>query len=110
MAEKLVTLGKRGTQHDRRLAVARLHQEDAAKVLFNEIAPAFKERRGGYTRIVRLISARATRRNAPSSEWVDFAAPAPDPPKTEPAEETKTGGNQNGGRQVKDRRFQLETF
>ena len=54
VAEKMVTLGKRGTIHDRRLAVARLHQEDAAKILFKEIAPAFKERNGGYTRIVRL--------------------------------------------------------
>src|SRR3954453_14055151 len=54
VAEKMVTLGKGGTISDRRLAVARLHQEDAAKILFNEIAPSFKERRGGYTRIIRL--------------------------------------------------------
>ena len=54
VAEKMVTLGKRGTIHDRRLAAARLHQEDAVKILFNEIAPAQKDRRGGYTRIVRL--------------------------------------------------------
>src|ERR1700692_2724865 len=54
VAEKMVTLGKAGSQHDRRLGVARLHQEEAVKVLFAEIAPAQKERRGGYTRIVRL--------------------------------------------------------
>ena len=54
VAEKMVTLGKSGTVHDRRLAVARLHQEDAAKVLFKEIAPAFKSRNGGYTRILRV--------------------------------------------------------
>ena len=52
VAEKMVTLGKHGTVHDRRLAVARLHQEDAVRILFNEIAPTQKERRGGYTRIV----------------------------------------------------------
>src|SRR5260370_8134609 len=46
VAEKLVTLGKSGTLHDRRLAAARLHQEDIVKILFNEIAPAQKERRG----------------------------------------------------------------
>src|SRR5437867_11495732 len=54
VAEKMVTLGKRGSLHDRRLAAARLHQEDAVKILFTEIAPAQKERRGGYTRILRL--------------------------------------------------------
>ena len=43
VAEKMVTLGKSGTVHDRRLAVARLHQEAAARILFKEIAPAFKD-------------------------------------------------------------------
>src|SRR5437763_16873338 len=52
VAEKLVTLGKRGSLHDRRLAVARLHQEDAVRILVNEIAPTQKERRGGYTRLI----------------------------------------------------------
>ena len=65
VAEKMVTLGKSGSLHHRRLAVARLHQEGAVKVLFKEIAPAFKERNGGYTRIVKMGSARATPRNAP---------------------------------------------
>jgi large subunit ribosomal protein L17 len=61
VAEKMVTLGKKGTLHHRRLAVARLHQESAAKILFKEIAPAFKDRRSGYTRIIRLEHApRAT--------------------------------------------------
>src|SRR5882672_5297581 len=54
VAEKMVTLGKSGTVHDRRLAVARLHQEDAVRILFNEIAPTQTERHGGYTRIMRL--------------------------------------------------------
>jgi large subunit ribosomal protein L17 len=55
VAEKMVTLGKAGTLHDRRLASARLHQdEEAVKILFNEIAPTQKSRPGGYTRIVRL--------------------------------------------------------
>ena len=53
VAEKMVTLGKSGTMHHRRLAAARLHQEDAVKILFDEIAPTQKERRGGYTRIDR---------------------------------------------------------
>src|SRR5258707_14360063 len=54
VAEKMVTLGKHGTIHDRRLAAARLHQEDAVKILFSEIAPTQKERHGGYKRNVQL--------------------------------------------------------
>src|SRR5260221_8663339 len=54
VAEKMVTLGKSGTVHDRRLVSARLHQEDAVKILFNEIAPAQKDRNGGYTRILKM--------------------------------------------------------
>ena len=53
VAEKLVTLGKKDTIHARRLVAARLHQEDATKILFAEIAPAQKDRNGGYTRIVK---------------------------------------------------------
>ena len=54
VAEKMVTLGKKGTIAHRRLAVARLHQETAAKILFKEIAPVYKDRKGGYTRIIRM--------------------------------------------------------
>src|SRR3954470_4486723 len=53
VAEKMVTLGKSGTVHHRRLAVAKLHQEDAVKILFTEIAPSAKGRLGGYTRIIK---------------------------------------------------------
>ena len=84
VAEKMVTLGKSGTLHDRRLAAARLHQEDAVRVLFNEIAPTQKERRGGYTRIVKL----APRRRGDAGEeaileFVDLPAAAPAPAKAE---------------------------
>ena len=97
VAEKMVTLGKSGTIHDRRLAVARLHQEDAAKILFKEIAPAFKERNGGYTRIIRLGGLTGKNRGrsqgdaAPRAilEWVDFTPVAPEPAEAAPAGETK---------------------
>src|SRR5215212_4388990 len=86
VAEKMVTLGKSGTIHDRRLAVARLHQEDAAKVLFTEIAPAFKDRRGGYTRIIRLHERQGDASQLAILEWVDLgteAAPEPEATKAE---------------------------
>ncbi len=76
VAEKMVTLGKSGTVHDRRLAVARLHQEDAAKILFTEIAPAFKTRNGGYTRILRLNQRNGDAAQRAILEWVDIAVEA----------------------------------
>lgn len=72
VAEKLVTLGKSGTIHDRRLAVARLHQEDAAKILFKEIAPAFKARNGGYTRIIQMNQRNGDAAQRAILEWVDM--------------------------------------
>src|SRR2546421_4983636 len=70
VAEKMVTLGKSGTIHDRRLAAARLHQEDVVKILFNEIAPTQKDRRGGYTRIIRLHQRHGDDSQQAIPEWV----------------------------------------
>ncbi len=77
VAEKLVTLGKKGTIHHRRLAVARLHQEDAAKILFKEIAPVYKDRKGGYTRIIRMENRVGDAAQRAILEWVDFTPAAP---------------------------------
>jgi large subunit ribosomal protein L17 len=90
VAEKMVTLGKSGTIHDRRLAVSRLHQEDAVKILFHEIAPAQKERRGGYTRIVRLDQRQGDAGQRAILEWVDMPLPEEAPVEAEPAKEAKT--------------------
>ena len=81
VAEKMVTLGKKATLHSRRLAAARLHQEDAVKILFTEIAPAQKERHGGYTRIVKLNQRQGDSSQKAILEWVDIpmAAPAEQP-------------------------------
>ena len=87
VAEKMVTLGKSGTLHHRRLAVARLHQEDAAKILFKEIAPAFKERNGGYTRIIRMGQRQGDAAQRAILEWVDYVPAAPAPAEAVPAEE-----------------------
>jgi large subunit ribosomal protein L17 len=54
IAEKMITLGKRGTLHARRQALAYMTKESAVKKLFDELGPRFKERPGGYTRIVKL--------------------------------------------------------
>jgi large subunit ribosomal protein L17 len=51
--EKMITLAKRGDLHARRLALARLHDRAVIDKLFKEIAPRFKDRAGGYTRVVK---------------------------------------------------------
>src|SRR5947209_17732966 len=52
-AEKLITLGKRGTLHARRLALARLPDRETIEKLFSEIAPRYRDRAGGYTGVVK---------------------------------------------------------
>ncbi|MDR3365012.1 MAG: 50S ribosomal protein L17 [Clostridiales Family XIII bacterium] len=54
MAEKMVTLGKRGDLHARRQALAYIFDEDVVTKLFEEIAPGYEDRQGGYTRILKL--------------------------------------------------------
>ena len=86
VAEKMVTLGKRGTLHDRRLAAARLHQEDIVKILFDEIAPGHKDRHGGYTRIIRLGQRQGDAAQRPSlngwtTAWPPKLPSAKSPPK-----------------------------
>ena len=54
VADKLVTLGKRGNLHARRQALQVVQSNAVVQKLFNDIGPRFAERQGGYTRIMRL--------------------------------------------------------
>ncbi len=54
MAERMITLGKRGDLHARRQALAYIYDEDVVTKLFSEIAPSYEERNGGYTRVLKL--------------------------------------------------------
>lgn len=54
MAEKMITLGKRGDLHARRQALKYILNEDVVTKLFEEIAPEYSERNGGYTRVLKL--------------------------------------------------------
>ena len=54
MAEKMITLGKRGDLHARRQALSYIYSEDVVTKLFEEIAPQYSERNGGYTRVLKL--------------------------------------------------------
>ncbi|WHH61441.1 50S ribosomal protein L17 [Petroclostridium sp. X23] len=54
MTDKMITLGKEGSLHSRRQALAYITKEDVVKKLFDEIAPKYTERAGGYTRVVKM--------------------------------------------------------
>jgi large subunit ribosomal protein L17 len=112
VAEKLLSLGKQGTLHARRLAAARLRargrslelskeqrkkwrkDEDVVRILFDELAPVFKDRRGGYTRIIRLGERRGDVAQQAILEWVELpvaeaAAPVAEAAPTKAAEVAK---------------------
>jgi large subunit ribosomal protein L17 len=82
-AEKLVTLGKKNTLHARRTALSYLrHNEGAVHRLFDEVAPRASERKGGYTRIIKLGQRKSDAAPMAFIEWVDAlvveqAAPEP---------------------------------
>ena len=100
VAEKLVTIAKGGTAHDRRVASSHLRQhprrffgktksetsnqvrdhwkenEDVIGMLFDKIAPQFKERHGGYTRIIKIGQRVGDAAKQAIIEWVENSAPA----------------------------------
>ena len=74
MVEKLVTLAKRDDLHSRRLAIASLKQREMVKKLFSEVAPANKDRQGGYCRITKLGPRMSDSAPMAFIEWVDRPA------------------------------------
>jgi len=74
VAEKLVTLGKRGDLHARRQAIAFLRHKDVAKKLFEDVAPPAKDRPGGYCRITKLGPRPSDAAPMAYIEWVDLPA------------------------------------
>jgi large subunit ribosomal protein L17 len=85
LAERMVTLGKNGSIHARRTALATLRQKSAVKKLFDDIAPRSAERNGGYTRIVKLGQRKSDSAPMAFIEWVDMAEVVEE----KPAEEKK---------------------
>jgi len=75
LAEKMVTLGKKGDLAARRRAISRLHRPELVKILFEEIAPGFAERSGGYTRITKLGARMSDASEMAVLEWVEAGAP-----------------------------------
>src|SRR6188472_3206632 len=73
LAERMVTLGKNGSIHARRTALATLRQKSAVRKLFDDVAPRSAGRNGGYTRIVRLGQRKSDSAPMAFIEWVDMA-------------------------------------
>lgn len=71
LAEKMVTLGKKGSLHARRTALAVLRQKEAVMKLFDEIAPRSAGRDGGYTRIIKLGARKSDSAPIAFLEWID---------------------------------------
>jgi len=97
LAEKMVTLAKRGGLHARRTALALLRNNSArtskaVSKLFTEIGPRSADRKGGYTRIVKLGPRASDSAPMAFIEWVDIAVveeTAPEPETKKPAKATK---------------------
>ena len=83
VAEKMVTLGKKGDLHHRRLAISTLRKADMVAKLFAEIAPAYEGRQGGYTSIIKLGKRRGDACEMCILKFVAAAAPAAEEAKAE---------------------------
>ena len=83
LAERMVTLGKNGSIHARRRALAVLRQKGIVKKLFDDIAQRSAERNGGYTRIVKLGARKSDSARMAFIEWVDAEYIAEEKPKKE---------------------------
>lgn len=90
LAEKMVTLGKKGTLHARRTALAVLRQKGAVKRLFEDIAPRSAARNGGYTRIVKLGARKSDAAPVAFIEWVDAPLVVEEPTPEEKGKKRKT--------------------
>jgi large subunit ribosomal protein L17 len=89
LAEKMVTLGKKGSLHARRTALAVLRQKGAVKKLFEDIAPRSATRNGGYTRIVKLGARKSDSAPVAFIEWVDAPQVVDEPVPEETGKKSK---------------------
>ncbi len=87
-ADKIVTIAKKGDVAARRLAASRLTEPKAVQKLFEKIAPAMMDRKGGYTRIVKLGARKGDAAEMCILQWVTASEAAPAAAE-EPAKEVK---------------------
>jgi large subunit ribosomal protein L17 len=87
IAEKMITLGRRGDLAARRQALAYLRANEIVHMLFADVAPRFADRQGGYTRIVKLGPRYGDSAEMAYLEFVDYVPPAPAAPRVRREEE-----------------------
>ena len=88
-ADRMITLAKGGTLHQRRQAIAFLRQQDLVKKLFADLGKQHSDRQGGYTRIIRLGQRTGDAAHMAIIEWTGTVLPAPAPETGKAAAETK---------------------
>jgi large subunit ribosomal protein L17 len=98
LAEKMVTVGKKGSLAARRQALAFLKLEAAVAELFGAVAPAMKDRQGGYTRVIKLGKRMSDSSEMCILEWVDFV------PKAKKAKKDEAEAPQDGKAAKEDKK------
>jgi large subunit ribosomal protein L17 len=89
LADKMITLAKKGTLHHRRQAIAFLGQPDLVKKLFADLGKQHGDRQGGYTRIVRTGNRLGDAAEMAIIEWTGTVVTAPAPTADDKGKETK---------------------
>ncbi len=93
IAEQMITLGRRGDIHARRQALAYLRSQDVVYKLFSDVGPRFKDRAGGYSRIVKLGPRQGDAADMVYLELVDYVPPrAVEPARARREEEPAAAG------------------
>ncbi len=72
LVEKMITIGKSGTLADKRRALSFLYRRKTVHILFDEVAPRFMDRKGGYTRIIKSDFRKGDGAEMAFLEFVDF--------------------------------------
>lgn len=83
VAEKMITLGKRGDLHARRQAASYVRSKALVTKLFNDLAPQYADRQGGYTRIIRTGVRPGDAASMALIELVNYEAPEPTAPQAQ---------------------------
>jgi len=93
VAEKMITLGKKNTLASRRAALAYITKEDVVKKVFNELAPLYAERNGGYTQIFKLGARRGDGAEMAIVKLVDYVKPVAEDDKKKKKKEKKVSAD-----------------